>query len=147
MVKSEVRTEFASGEQASISKTVNEEDIELFAKVTGDYNPVHINDDFAAKTRFKGRIAHGLISAGLIGAVLGTKLPGPGSIYLGQSLKFLAPVRIGDEVTAEATVTDWNPTKRIMRLTTRCFNQNGVDVLTGEAVLLVEPVEAAKVGE
>lgn len=135
-----VRTEFEIGECATISKEVTEEDIALFARITGDYNPVHIDSDFASKTRFKGRIAHGMLTAGLISAVLGTKLPGPASIYLSQSLKFIRPVRIRDRLTAEAKVTDWNPAKKTIRLNTRCFNQAGEDALTGEALLLVEPV-------
>jgi 3-hydroxybutyryl-CoA dehydratase len=121
-----------------MSKTVTEKDIQLFAQVTGDDNPIHLNEAFASQTRFKGRIAHGLISAGLIAAVLGTKLPGSGGIYLSQSLKFLKPVRIGDTVTAEVTVTGWKPEKRIISLSTRCFNQDAIDVLVGEAVLMVE---------
>jgi 3-hydroxybutyryl-CoA dehydratase len=134
----QVRTEFEIGERASISKRVTEDDIGLFAKVTGDYNPVHMDSEFARRTRFKERIAHGMLSAGLISAVLGTKLPGPGCIYLNQSLKFLRPVRIGDTLTAEVEVTDWNPAKRIVHLNTRCLNQAGEDVVIGEAVLLVE---------
>ena len=133
-----VRTEFEVGERASIGKEVTEDDITSFARITGDYNPVHIDPEFASTTRFKGRIAHGMLSAGLISAVLGTKLPGPGCIYLSQSLRFIRPVRIGDTLTAEVEVTDWNPTKRIIHLNTRCFNQAGEDVVTGEAVLLVE---------
>ena len=132
------RTEFIIGESAHISKTVSDADVELFAKVTGDYNPVHLDEEFATNTRFKGRIAHGLLSAGLISAVLGTKLPGSGSIYLSQSLRFIHPVRIGDRLTAEVIVTDWNSSKKIVRLDTRCFNQDDVNVLTGQAVLLVE---------
>lgn len=136
-----VRTEFKIGECARISKQVTEDDIGLFAKVTGDYNPVHMDPEFACRTRFKGRIVHGMLSAGLISAVLGTKLPGPGCIYLSQSLKFVRPVRIGDTLTAKVEVTDWNPAKRIVRLNTRCSNQAGEDVVIGEAVLLVEPLE------
>lgn len=137
-----VRTKFKVGEKAQISKEVTEDDIASFAKITGDYNPVHIDPKFANKTRFKGRIAHGMLSASLISAVLGTKLPGPGCIYLSQSLKFVRPVRIGDTLTAEVEVTDWKPTKRIIRLNTHCFNQAGKDVMTGEAVLLAEPPES-----
>jgi 3-hydroxybutyryl-CoA dehydratase len=136
----EVRTGFEIGERARIAKKVTEDDIDLFAKITGDYNPVHIDLEFARRTRFKERIAHGMLSAGLISAVLGTKLPGPGCIYLSQSLKFLHPVRIGDTLTAEVEVSNWDPAKRIVRLNTRCLNQAGEDVVIGEAVLLVEPL-------
>jgi 3-hydroxybutyryl-CoA dehydratase len=134
-----IRTEFEVGERAQTSKEVTEEDIASFARITGDWNPVHIDPEFASKTHFKGRIAHGMLSAGLISAVVGTKLPGPGCIYLSQNLRFVRPVRIGDTLTAEVEVTDWNPTKRIIHLNTRCFNQAGEDVVTGEAVLMVEP--------
>jgi len=137
-----VRSEFEIGERSQLTKGVSEDDIGLFAKVTGDYNPVHINTEFAERTRFKARIVHGMLSAGLISAVLGTKLPGPGGIYLSQSLKFVRPVWIGDILTAEVEVIDWNPVKKIIRLNTRCFNQAGEEVLTGEAILLVEPLHA-----
>jgi 3-hydroxybutyryl-CoA dehydratase len=132
------RTAFEIGERARMCKEVTEDDIVSFGRITGDCNPVHIDPDFASKTRFKGRIAHGMLSAGLISAVLGTKLPGPGSIYLSQNLRFVHPVRIGDMLTAEVEVTNWNPTKRIIRLNTHCFNQVGEDVVTGKAVLLVQ---------
>jgi 3-hydroxybutyryl-CoA dehydratase len=134
----QVRMEFEIGERASITKKVSEDDIISFASVTGDYNPVHIAPEFANRTRFKGRIAHGMLSAGLISAVLGTKLPGPGCIYLSQSLQFVRPLRIGDTVTVEVEVTGWNSEKKIIHLNTRCFNQMDKDVVTGEAVLLME---------
>jgi len=134
-----VRERFDIGESAEITKEVSEEDIVFFAKITGDYNPVHVDVEFATKSRFKGRIAHGILGAGLISAVLGTKLPGPGCIYLSQYLRFVRPIRVGDMVTATVEVTDWNPAKRVIRLNTRCFNQEGEDTVTGEAVLLVEP--------
>jgi len=136
-----VRTAFEIGERARVTKEVTEDDVALFARITGDYNPVHVDPDFASKTRFKGRIAHGMLSASLISAVLGTKLPGPGCIYLSQSLRFLRPVRIDDTLTAEVEVTDWNSTKRIIYLNTRCFNQAKEDVVTGKAVLLMEPLQ------
>jgi len=117
-----------------------DDDINSFARVTGETNPVHTDPDFAQGTRLGGRIAHGMLAAGLIPAALGTQLPGPGCIYLSQSVSFVRPVRIGDTVTAEAEVSDWNPGKRIIRLKTRCFNQTGEDVIIGEAVLVVEPV-------
>ena len=106
--------------------------------MTGDKNPVHLDDAYARTTRFGGRIAHGMLTAGLISAVLGTKLPGPGAIYLNQTLKFTAPVRIGDTITATAEVTAYREDKRIVTLKTDCTNQRGELVLTGEAVLLME---------
>lgn len=129
---------FKIGDTAQKRKKITEDDILLFAQVTGDYNPVHMDDDFAGETRFKGRIAHGLLGAGLISAVLGTELPGPGGIYLSQTLKFVHPVRIGDILTAEVQVASWDPEKRIIHLDTRCINQVGKEVITGEAVLLVD---------
>lgn len=130
--------DFQVGQSASVAKVVTIEDIERFAEITGDFNPVHMDEEAAARTRFKGRIAHGMLGAGLISAVLGNDLPGPGAIYLSQSLKFLRPVRPGDRITAEVTVTDWKPEKAILTLDTTCRNESGEDVITGEAVLLVE---------
>lgn len=129
---------FKVGQTAQGSKTVSEQDIDMFAKVTGDSNPLHIDPEFANTTRFKGRIAHGMLIASLISAVLGTELPGPGAIYLRQTLNFLRPVRIGDRITAEVEVSDWDPVKRILRLKTRCINQNDDEVINGDASLLVE---------
>ena len=132
--------EFRIGTSASMSMLITEAHIQNFADLTGDTNPVHLEEDYAQKTRFKGRIAHGMLAAGLISAVLGTKLPGPGAIYLNQSLKFLYPTRAGDEITAVVTVTDWNADKKILSVETDCTNQDGIKVLTGSAVLLYEPV-------
>lgn len=126
------------GQTASLTKTITEADISLFARVTGDFNPLHTNAEFAKTTRFGERIAHGLLAAGLISAVLGTQLPGPGSIYLSQSLKFHKPVKIGDTITATVTVSSHDAKKRIVTLETICHNQDGVVVLSGEAVLLLE---------
>ena len=132
--------DFEIGQKASLSKVITIADIEAFAKVTGDLNPVHMDEEIASKTRFKSRIAHGILCAGLISAVLGTKLPGPGGIYLSQTLKFLKPVRPGDEITAEVEVTEWQVQKSILYLDTYCVNQDDEQVLTGSAVLLVEPI-------
>ncbi|MGZ8463385.1 MAG: MaoC family dehydratase, partial [Candidatus Deferrimicrobiaceae bacterium] len=104
---------FKVGDTAELSKTVTEEDIVLFAKVTGDYNPVHVSEEFAKKTRFGGRIAHGMLSAGLISAVIGMKLPGPGCPYLSQTLNFRGPVKIGDEITARVEVAEVISEKRL----------------------------------
>jgi 3-hydroxybutyryl-CoA dehydratase len=125
------------GMSAAYSKTVTEADVTLFAGVSGDDNPVHINEEFAAETIFKGRIAHGMFSAGLISAVLGTRLPGPGSIYVGQVLKFKAPVRIGDTLTATATVKEVDMERKRVILETIC-SVKGKMVVDGEATMMVD---------
>ena len=123
------------GRRAEYTRTITEDDIERFAEVSGDHNPVHLDAEYAARTPFRGRIAHGILSAAFISAVLGNDLPGPGTIYLGQTLKFLAPVRIGDTITASVEVITVREEKRIVTLRTDCTNQNGAVVLTGEAVM------------
>ena len=123
---------------ASMSRTVTEADIALFAGVTGDLNPVHMDEVAAAQSRFGGRVAHGMLTAGHVSAVLGTKLPGPGSIYLEQSLRFTRPVRIGDTVTSTVRVLHIDPPKRQVRLETRCTNQHGQTVLAGEALVMFD---------
>lgn len=127
--------ELKIGDVAEFSKTVSESDIYLYAGVTGDFNPVHINEDYAKKTFFKTRIAHGMLSAGFISTAIGTKLPGTGTIYVSQSLSFLAPVKIGDTITAKVEVVDIIDEKNRIRLKTTCFNQKGTQVLNGEAVV------------
>ena len=124
-----------TGQKASFSKTVTETDVVLFAGVTGDLNPVHVNEVWASSSFFKGRIAHGMLSAGFISTVLGTQLPGPGTIYLKQTLEFMAPVRIGDTITATVEVAE-KMEKNRMRLTTLCTNQEGKEVTRGEAVVM-----------
>lgn len=124
------------GMSASFAKTVSEADVVLFAGVSGDTNPVHINEEFAKNTMFKTRIAHGMLSAGFISAVLGTKLPGQGAIYMSQNLKFKAPVRIGDTVKATATVSEVIPEKKRVVMKTVCTVGETV-VLEGEAMLMV----------
>lgn len=124
------------GMRDSFAKTVTEADIVLFAGVTGDTNPVHIDAEAAATTLFKQRIAHGMLSAGLVSAVLGTRLPGPGCIYLSQSLKFLAPVMIGDTVKAVCEVTGVVAEKKRVSLKTSCYVRDKL-VLDGEAVMMV----------
>jgi 3-hydroxybutyryl-CoA dehydratase len=126
-----------TGDSASLTKTFSDEDVRKFAEISGDTNPVHLDDDFAAGTPFKRRLVHGMLTAGLISAVLGTKLPGPGSIYLSQSIAFRAPVFIDDTVTATVTVARNREDKPILTLETVCKNQDGEVVLDGEAVLLV----------
>lgn len=123
------------GDRAEFTKTVSESDVYLYAGVTGDFNPAHINEPYAEKTFFKTRIAHGMLPAGFISAILGTRLPGPGTIYMGQTLKFRAPVLIGDTITASAEVVEIIADKNRVRLKTTCENQNGVVVLDGEAVV------------
>lgn len=136
------RKEFEVGQRASMSKVFSLEDIKNFADISGDQNPVHIDKEFAGKTRFKGQIVHGMLVTGLISAVLGTKLPGPGGIYINQNISFTAPVRPGDNITAEVEVLKWRSDKRIITLSTKCTNQNGEIVINGEAVLLHEPPES-----
>ncbi len=124
------------------SKTVKSSDVVGFAEITGDRNPIHLSEHFAAKTPFKGRIAHGLYTASLISAVIGTRLPGPGAIYISQTLKFLAPVKIGDTVDAIVEVVDLSEQKQRVRLSCQCKIGDTL-VLEGEAVVKVprrEPV-------
>ncbi len=118
-----------------LRKQVTDDDIEMFATVSTDRNPVHLDDDYAQDTIFQGRIAHGMLTAGLISAVIGEQLPGHGTVYLGQSLKFLAPVRPGDVVYAEVKVTDIDPAKRKVRMDCLC-SVDGKKVLVGEATVL-----------
>lgn len=124
------------GRTASASRTISEADILMFAGVSGDTNPVHLDEEFAASTMFGGRIAHGMLSAGLISAVFGTRLPGPGCIYLSQTLKFKAPVKVGDTVVARVTVKELKAEKRRALCSTVCTVGDRV-VLDGEAEILV----------
>lgn len=127
--------EIKVGDSAEFVKTVSESDIYLFAGVTGDMNPAHINEVYASQTFFKTRIAHGMLAAGFISAVLGMQLPGPGTIYLKQELSFLAPVRIGDTITARVEVTEILTEKKRIKLKTTCINQEGTVVLDGQATV------------
>jgi 3-hydroxybutyryl-CoA dehydratase len=126
----------AIGTTAELRKTITDQDIVRFAEIVGDNNPVHLDEEYAAKTMFKKRIAHGMLCGGLISAVIGTKLPGPGTIYLSQSLRFTAPVYIGDTVTAKVTVSKIREDKGIYTLDTVCYNQYGKNVVEGEAVVM-----------
>lgn len=137
--------EFQPGQKATFIKTITEADVYAFAGITGDFNPLHVDAEFARRSRFGERIAHGMLTAGLISAVLGTRLPGPGGIYLGQTLKFLHPVRFGDTITATAEVMDYRSDKHILRLRTICTNQRGETVVEGESVLLVERTDLKEV--
>lgn len=124
------------GDSAEFAKTVTETDVVLYAGITGDFNPAHINEAYARDTYFKGRIAHGMLTAGFISAILGCHLPGPGTIYLGQTLKFMAPVRIGDTITARVELVEKLDDNKRVRLSTTCTNQQGVVVLEGEATVM-----------
>jgi len=130
------------GMSASFGQTVTEADILLFAGVSGDINAIHLNEEFAATTIFGGRVAHGMLTAGFISAIIANQLPGPGTIYMKQELSFLAPVRIGDTITARVEVLELLAEKNRVRLKTTCSNQDGVTVLTGEG--LVSPPKAPK---
>ena len=127
--------EIEMGMVRSLQKVVTDEDIRMFAEVSTDHNPVHMDDDYARDTIFEGRIAHGMLTAGLISAVIGEQLPGHGTVYMGQTLKFLAPVRPGDMVLAEVEVIGIDYAKRRVQLDCRCL-VNGKKVLIGEATVL-----------
>jgi len=124
------------GMQAVVSRTITETDLRNFSGVSGDTNPMHLNEEYAARTPFGGCIVHGMLTASLISAVIGTKLPGPGCIYLSQTLKFMAPVRVGDTVYAVATIRELVPEKHRAIMTTQCLVK-GVVVIDGEALIKV----------
>ena len=125
------------GQQALMTRTISESDVYLFAGITGDLNPAHINEPYARGTRFGRRIAHGMLTAGLISAVLGTRLPGAGTIYLSQTLKFLSPVYIGDTITARVEILRLEREGKGAVLKTEAVNQDGRLVATGEAAVLL----------
>lgn len=137
--------EIAVGDSASIERTLSVEDIQLFALMSGDLNPQHLDAEFAASTRFHGVIAHGMWGAALISAVLGTRLPGPGAVYLAQTLRFRAPVRVGDTLVISVTVTARDSARHIITLACACTNQEGTAVIEGEATVLApsERIERA----
>jgi 3-hydroxybutyryl-CoA dehydratase len=126
------------GDTASCSKQITNAAIQAFAELSGDHNPLHLDDGYAATTRFGKRVAHGMLSASLISAVLGNELPGLGSIFVSQTINYLAPVFSGDTVTARVTVTKTRDDKPIVTLATTCENQHGETVIKGEAVILIE---------
>lgn len=140
-VKSYCIEDLAVGMEASLSKTVSDSDIVAFAEVSGDKNPVHLDADYAAKTMFKERIAHGMLSAAYISAVFGMQMPGPGAIYMSQSLQFKAPVKIGDTVVTTVKVTELVPEKKRAKFECVCA-VDGKPVVVGEAMLMV-PSRAA----
>jgi 3-hydroxybutyryl-CoA dehydratase len=131
--------EFQEGDSASFAKTITEADVLLFSGVSGDTNPLHLDAEYAATTRFAGRIAHGMLTAGLISAVIGTKLPGAGAIYANQTLRFLKPVPLGDTITATVTLSSYDRQKGRMTLATVCRNQRGEEVIDGEALVFYRP--------
>ena len=126
------------GATASVTKTIGDSEIAAFASLTGDVNPMHLSPDFARRTRYRRPIAHGMLTASLISTVIGTKLPGPGSIWVSQTLSFLRPVFPGDTITATATVTAVHEEKPLVTLETQCANQDGHLVLEGEALILLD---------
>jgi len=133
MTRGKFIDEIKIGDSAQISNTITEKTIKDFAEATGDFNPVHLDQTYAEKTYFQGRIAHGVLSVGYISSVLGNLLPGPGGILLSQDVKFLAPVRIGDVITARVVVIEMIPEKNRIRLKTTCTNQKGEVVVDGTA--------------
>ena len=124
------------GQIHECSVTITEEMIERFAQATGDHNPIHLDEDYAKGTIFKTRVAHGMLQAGILSGVIGTRFPGVGTIYLSQTLKFLKPVFIGDEITFHLRVVELLKEKNRARLETVCINQRGETILTGEALVM-----------
>ena len=133
------------GQSVEVPTVVTAQMVELFAEATGDRNPVHLDEEFASKTKFGGRIAHGMLTAGFVSAAIASRLPGPGSIYMGQTLRFTRPVKLGDTVTVKLEVIEIIAEKKRVRLSTVCTNQNGETVMEGEATVMV-PGERAPPG-
>ena len=134
------------GDMAEMTKVFTEEDVYLFAGITGDRNPVHISKEYAAKTRFRERIVHGILTTGLISATIGTKLPGTGCLYLSQTIEFRKPVKIGDEITARVEIVELVSEKRL-RLRTQCVNQRQEIVIDGEAIVVPPRPEGIRRGK
>lgn len=124
------------GQKASVQKTFSAADVTAFAGISTDVNPIHMSDGYAKNTPFGQRIVHGILTSGLISAVLANKLPGPGTVYLGQELKFTAPVLLGDDITAECEIVELREDKKIVKLSTTCYNQDGKKVITGMATVM-----------
>lgn len=135
--------ELTVGDSAELSRTISQKDIELYAAISGDVNPAHVDAEYAKTDIFHQVVAHGMWSAMLFSTILGTKLPGPGTIYLGQTFKFLRPVTIGDTITATVTVASKNAEKHVVELDCRCVNQAGKEVITGIATVMA-PTEPVK---
>ena len=128
--------ELSIGEKSSMRKTIAESDVYTFAQISGDTNPLHLDNEYASKSLFKERVAHGMLTAGLISAVIGTQLPGVGTIYLSQTLRFTAPVKLGDTIEAEVEITEKFEEKNRVTLRTICRNQDGQTVIEGEAIVM-----------
>ncbi|WP_185266020.1 MaoC/PaaZ C-terminal domain-containing protein [Halopseudomonas xiamenensis] len=143
MLENRTYDELNAGDTASASHVVTERDLILFATVSGDVNPVHLDEEFAAATPFKGRIAHGMLSGALISAAIACELPGPGTIYIGQEMSFLRPVRLGDEIRIELEVLEKLPKNRL-KIATQVINQEGKKVVDGVATVMA-PTEKVKV--
>lgn len=135
MIKKKIN-ELKIGEKATFSKTITEFDIYSFAGISGDFNPIHINEQYANTTKFNKRISHGMLTASLISTVIGNQLPGVGTIYLSQSTKFLKPVYIGDTITASVSIEEIHIEKNTVKISSNCSNQNGQIVLVGESLVL-----------
>lgn len=136
MIYGKTIDELSVGEYTEKTHIVSDSEVQNYAEIVGDKNPIHLNDHFAAQTVFKKRIAHGMLIAGYISEVIGMELPGPGCIYVSQSLKFIAPVYLDDEITVRVQVEDVNIERNRITLQTTCMNQNGVTVIKGEALVL-----------
>src|SRR3954451_8898847 len=136
--------EIQIGDTADFSKTISEFDIYQFAGITGDFNPMHINEEFADTTIFKDRIAHGLLTGSFISTVLGMKLPGPNSIYLSQSFRFIAPVKVGDTIRATVEVIEKQDDNKFIKLKTQVWNQRKEIVVDGEALVMKKYLEDTK---
>jgi 3-hydroxybutyryl-CoA dehydratase len=128
---------FTGGEEATFTKIFAQEDVEAFSWLSGDTNPVHLDEAYAEQTRFQGRIIHGMLVASLISNVLGTKIPGPGSVYLSQQLSFRAPARVGEKLTARVRVTEWDRTRGRIILFTEVVNEDNVQLIVGDAKLVL----------
>jgi 3-hydroxybutyryl-CoA dehydratase len=135
-IKEKKYSDIQVGDQGTYSKTIRDEDIRRFAEITGDFNPVHVDEEFARNSLFGGRIAHGFLTGALISTVFGTILPGPNTIYLSQELNFKAPVKIGDTITAECEVLEKKDAKKILKFKTQVKNQAGKVVLDGQATVM-----------
>lgn len=135
-MKGKTIKEINLGDKASYSRTVTEADVVMFGGISGDLNPAHFNEEYCKETMFKGRIAHGMLSAGYISTVLGMQLPGAGTIYLGQELKFTAPVKFGDTITATVQAIEKDEEKNRVVFETICTNQNGQVVIKGKATVM-----------
>jgi 3-hydroxybutyryl-CoA dehydratase len=133
----DARTSFTVGEEARFSRAFTQEDVEIFSRVSGDTNPIHLDENYAKQTRFGGRIIHGMLVSSLISSALGTILPGPGSVYLSQQLSFRAPARVGERLTARVRVTGWDATKGRVILATEVVNEREEQLIIGEAKLVL----------